>query len=42
MDYKNKQLMEKIIFKSSFRYHTKIKEHPSLGLDMRELSTIEG
>jgi hypothetical protein len=40
VNYKNKQLIEKIIFESSFRYHTKKEGYPSLSSDINELCEI--
>jgi hypothetical protein len=40
VDYKNKQLMEKIMFENSFRYHTKKEGYPSLSSDINKLDEI--
>jgi hypothetical protein len=40
--YKNKQLMEKIIFENSFRYHTKKEGYPNLSSDINKLGAISG
>ena len=37
MNYKNKQLIEKIMFESSFRYHTKKEGYQNLCSDINEL-----
>jgi hypothetical protein len=37
VDYKNKQLMEKIMLESSLRYHTKKEGYPNLSSDINEL-----
>lgn len=37
MDYKNKQLMKKIMFESSFRYHAKKEGYPNLSSDINKL-----
>ena len=37
MNYKNKQLMKKIMFESSFRYHTKKEGYLNLCSDIKEL-----
>jgi len=42
VSYKNKQLMEKIIFENSFRYHTKKEGYPNLSSDINKLGAISG
>jgi hypothetical protein len=38
--YKNKQLMETIMFENSFKYHTKKERYPYLSMDINELYEI--
>ena len=40
MNYKNKQLIEKIMFESSFRYNTKKEGYPNLSSDITELGDM--
>jgi hypothetical protein len=40
VDYKNKQLMEKIMFENSFRYHAKKEGYLNLCSDINELYGI--
>lgn len=40
MDYKNKELMEKIMFKSSFGYHTKKEGYLNLCSDINKLGDM--
>jgi hypothetical protein len=40
VDYKNKQLMEKIMFESSLRYHTKKEGYLNSSWDINELHAI--
>ena len=42
MSYKNKQLMEKIIFENSFRYHTKKEGYLNICSDINKLGAISG
>jgi hypothetical protein len=41
VNYKNKQLMEKIMFASSFTSHIKKEGYPSLSSDIKELDEIQ-